>query len=119
MEGRGHEQSEAKNPELKYGLQIAEDKCTLTWKNDASTPRKQRVLKVKPIMLTDITGSSLIATLRSIVGISILGERKAVTCNNTTAMRSWIRRNKSGRSGELFKTALFLFNRQPTGNRVS
>jgi len=88
MEGRGREQSEMKNLELKYGLQITEYGCTLTWKNDASTPRKHRVLKTRPMMFTDTTGSSLMATLRSIVGISILGERRAVTCSNTTAMRS-------------------------------
>lgn len=42
---------------------------TITWKKEASTSRRQRVLKTRPIILTETTGKRLLATWRSSLGI--------------------------------------------------
>lgn len=78
------------------------------WKKEASTPRRQRVFNTSPAMLTDTTGNSFLAVASSNLGISILGEIRAATWSRTTAISSWLSRYIRGRSGEEFKTALFL-----------
>ena len=60
------------------------------------------------MMLTDTTGTSFFATARSIVGIIIFPDIAAEACSRMTAITSWRNRKKRGRSGELFRTALFL-----------
>lgn len=47
-----------------------------TWKKEASTPLKQRILKTKPITLTRVTGVTFFAVWKSSRGISTFGERK-------------------------------------------
>jgi hypothetical protein len=78
------------------------------WKKEASTSLKQSVLNTSPMMLTDTTGNSFFATARSIVGILILPYIAAEACRRMTAIISWRSRRMRGRSGELFRTALFL-----------
>ena len=81
-----------------------------TWKNDASTSRRHKVLNTSPAMLTDTTGISFFATWVSSLGIAILfGHITAEICRSATAMRSWKRRKTRGRSGDPFNTALFLW----------
>jgi len=79
-----------------------------TWKKDASTSRKHRVLNTRPITLTRITGVNFFATDSSGLGISTRGVIFEETCSSITAMESWIKRKSNGRSGSFLKTALFL-----------
>ena len=83
----------------------------LTWKKDASTSRKHRVLKTSPTMLTVTTGTSFFAVSRSGLGSAIFELKNAETCRRTTAMSSWTSRKRRGRSGELLRTALLLYAR--------
>lgn len=82
-----------------------------TWKNEASTPRRQRILNMRPMTLTKMTGVRLFAVLKSSVGISTLGDTKAAAWSNRTAITSWIKRKSKGRSGDEFNTALLLRTR--------
>ena len=79
-----------------------------TWKKDASTSRRQRVLKTRPMMLTPTTGTRDLATLTSNLGISILLVKAAETCKRMTAINNWMRRKNKGRSGAWVRTALLL-----------
>lgn len=63
-------------------------------------------------MLTVTTGASFFAVARSNRGISTRGKKAAERWRRATAMRSWMRRKRRGRSGEELSTALFLW-----GNR--
>jgi hypothetical protein len=79
-----------------------------TWKKDASTPRKQRMLKIRPMTFTSVTGVNFFAVLKSSLGISIFFENNAETWRRTTAKTSWFKRKSIGSSGVEFMTALFL-----------
>lgn len=79
-----------------------------TWKKEASTSLRQSILKTRPMILTDTTGTNDLATRRSNTGISIFEVKNAPMCSSKTADTSWRRRNKSGTSGADMRTALLL-----------
>ena len=81
---------------------------TVTWKNDASTSRKQRVLNTRPMMFTETTGTSFFAVASSSFGIFTSLDTKADMWSKRTARTSCMHRKKRGSWGDEFNTALFL-----------
>ena len=58
---RGSTRPRAICPE-QVNRRVASINLTITWKKEASTSRRQRVLKTRPMILTETTGKRLLAT---------------------------------------------------------
>jgi hypothetical protein len=78
--GQGQDQASCNLMGTGGELETREKKKKLeidTWKNVASTSRRQRVLNTRPTMLIVTTGRSFLAVYRSHCGISTLEENRA------------------------------------------
>jgi hypothetical protein len=84
------------------------DPSWLTWKNVASTSRRQSVLKTNPATSTKRSGASCFAVRISIWGSWTLSVNLLVKVRSPTVDKHWSSMKMSGRSGASLRTILFL-----------